>query len=275
MWASSSSRRSGPCWAGTSWRAGGCGSGSISGVRRGRSTRMPAAWPSTCSLRAGGRRPGHGEPGARRGVRPRADHPSRAVAGPNVVSIDSGAGLSNATIQQRLVPVRLFYDHLDRGRAARLQPGRARHVHARPAGSAAGERGAGAADGQAAVDPRRAQWLPMLAGRSAGEPIRNRVMLALAYDAALRREELCSLRTETWIRRTRMLRVRAETTKNRRGARGAVLGADRGAAAGYLAAPGRRSAGPAGRCSCRSRAATTAEPLTLVDLVEGRAADRR
>lgn len=31
---------------------------------------------------------------------------------PNVVSIDSGAGLSNATIQQRLVPVRLFYDHL-------------------------------------------------------------------------------------------------------------------------------------------------------------------
>ena len=32
--------------------------------------------------------------------------------GGTVVSIDSGAGLSNATIQQRLVPVRLFYDHL-------------------------------------------------------------------------------------------------------------------------------------------------------------------
>ena len=32
--------------------------------------------------------------------------------GANVVSIDSGSGLSNATIQQRLVPVRLFYDHL-------------------------------------------------------------------------------------------------------------------------------------------------------------------
>jgi integrase len=30
----------------------------------------------------------------------------------------------------------------------------------------------------------------------AAEPIRNRVMLALAYDAALRREELCSLRTD-------------------------------------------------------------------------------
>ena len=32
--------------------------------------------------------------------------------GANVVSIDSGAGLANATLQQRLVPVRLFYDYL-------------------------------------------------------------------------------------------------------------------------------------------------------------------
>jgi hypothetical protein len=32
--------------------------------------------------------------------------------GPNVVALDSGAGLSNATLQQRLVPVRLFYDFL-------------------------------------------------------------------------------------------------------------------------------------------------------------------
>ena|SRR5690349_1655057 len=32
--------------------------------------------------------------------------------GANVVSIDSGCGLANATIQQRLVPVRLFFDFL-------------------------------------------------------------------------------------------------------------------------------------------------------------------
>ena len=50
-----------------------------------------------------------------------------------------------------------------------------------------------------------------------GEPVRNRVMLALAYDAALRREELCSLRTDDLDRAHRMLRVRAETTKTRRG----------------------------------------------------------
>jgi integrase/recombinase XerD len=43
-------------------------------------------------------------------VRELTSRPSRH--GANVVSIDSGAGLSSATIQQRLVPVRLFYDHL-------------------------------------------------------------------------------------------------------------------------------------------------------------------
>lgn len=32
--------------------------------------------------------------------------------GVNVVSMDSGAGMSNATLQQRLVPVRLFFDFL-------------------------------------------------------------------------------------------------------------------------------------------------------------------
>jgi integrase len=41
-------------------------------------------------------------------------------------------------------------------------------------------------------------------------------MLALAYDAALRREELCSLQTGDLDPAHRALRVRAETTKNRR-----------------------------------------------------------
>jgi hypothetical protein len=40
-------------------------------------------------------------------VRELATRPHRR--GTNVVVLDSGAGLSNATLQQRLVPVRLFY----------------------------------------------------------------------------------------------------------------------------------------------------------------------
>ncbi len=41
-------------------------------------------------------------------------------------------------------------------------------------------------------------------------------MLALAYDAGLRREELCALRTEDLDPAHRTLRIRAETTKGRR-----------------------------------------------------------
>jgi len=43
-------------------------------------------------------------------VRELSSRPGRR--GANVVSLDSGAGLANATLQQRLVAVRLFYDFL-------------------------------------------------------------------------------------------------------------------------------------------------------------------
>ena len=43
-------------------------------------------------------------------VRELRRRPSRS--GRNVVALDSGVGLANATLQQRLVPVRLFYDFL-------------------------------------------------------------------------------------------------------------------------------------------------------------------
>ena len=63
--------------------------------------------------------------------------------------------------------------------------------------------------------PSEAEWLQVLEVFRA-EPVRNRLMLALAYDAALRREELCSLRTDDLDPAHRTLRVRAETTKTRR-----------------------------------------------------------
>ena len=68
-----------------------------------------------------------------------------------MVAIDSGAGLANATIQQRLVPVRLFYDFLmEEGLRESNPVGRGRYTPA--AGRAAARPGA-AAD-QAAVDPQ-------------------------------------------------------------------------------------------------------------------------
>ncbi|PXX59657.1 phage integrase family protein with SAM-like domain [Nocardia tenerifensis] len=56
--------------------------------------------------------------------------------GANVVSIDSGAGLANATIQQRLVPVRLLYDYLTEEGVRESNPvGRGRYTPGHRGGS--------------------------------------------------------------------------------------------------------------------------------------------
>jgi integrase/recombinase XerD len=135
--------------------------------------------------------------------------------GPNVVSFDSGAGLANATLQQRLVAVRLFYDYLVEEGVRESNPvGRGRYTPGRRFG-AAGQRALLPPLVKLPWIPSEQQWRDVLAVFAA-EPIRNRVMLALAYDAALRREELCSLRTDDLDPAHRLLRVRAETTKTRR-----------------------------------------------------------
>ena len=130
------------------------------------------------------------------------------------MALDSGSGLANATLQQRLVPVRLFYDFLVEEGLRQSNPvGRGRYAVGRPVGGSAWP-----------LVPRMVklpwiptdqQWLDVLAVFRV-EPIRNRLMLALAYDAALRREELCALRTDDLDPAHRMLRIRAETTKTRR-----------------------------------------------------------
>ena len=128
------------------------------------------------------------------------------------MALDSGSGLANATLQQRLVPVRLFYDFLVEEGVRESNPvGRGRYTQR---GRGAGhQRGLVARMTKLPWIPSDAQWSDILAV-AAREPIRNRVMLALAYDAALRREELCSLRTSDLDAAHRTLRVRAETTKN-------------------------------------------------------------
>ena len=135
--------------------------------------------------------------------------------GPNVVAVDSGVGLANATLRLRLVPVRLFHDYLvEEGVRADNPVGRGRYTAGRGFG---GTR-------QRAMIPRftKLPWIPtddqwrVILDASRGEGARNRFMLALAYDAGLRREELCSLRTDDIDPAHRTVRVRAETTKGRR-----------------------------------------------------------
>jgi len=146
-------------------------------------------------------------------VRELTSRPSRH--GGNTVALDSGTGLANATLQQRLVPVRLFYDFLvEEGLRTSNPVGRGRYGARHGLGS--GGRGLVPRLVKLPWIPTEQQWLDVLTVFR-DEPVRNRLMLALAYDAALRRQELCALRTDDLDPAHRMIRVRAETTKTRRG----------------------------------------------------------
>ena len=144
-------------------------------------------------------------------VRDLRERPDRR--GANVVSIDSGSGLSNATLRLRLTAVRLFYDYLvEEGLRDRNPVGRGRYR----ASGAQGERGLIPVFNRLPRIPTDEQWRALLQA-AAEEPLRNRLMIALAYDAGLRREELCLVGTDDLDPAHRTLRVRAETTKTRRG----------------------------------------------------------
>src|SRR5205823_2791795 len=112
--------------------------------------------------------------------------------------------ISNATVQQRITVLRLFYGYLVEEGVCATNP-------------------VMRADGRSFVRryrrlpwiPNEADWQAILAA-TRGQTIRNRTMLAFAYDAALRREELCGLRADDIDPSQRTLRVRAETTKGRR-----------------------------------------------------------
>ncbi|MEJ8654965.1 site-specific integrase [Streptomyces halotolerans] len=120
--------------------------------------------------------------------------------------------MANATIQQRLVAVRSFYEYLvedglreqnpvRRGQAGRggrrPRQGLVRHIE------------------QAPWIPNEDVWQRILAA-GAAESLRNRLMVTLAYDGALRREELVQLDVEDFEPTHRLIHLRAETTKSQR-----------------------------------------------------------
>jgi integrase/recombinase XerD len=146
-------------------------------------------------------------------VRHLASRPNRR--GANITALDSSEGLANATLQQRLVAIRQFYDFLIEEGVRQTNPvGRGRYTPGKAFGGTQPR----------ALVPRftKLPWIPRPEDWDAilrvtkAEPLRNRLMLAFAYDAALRREELCALRTEDIDPAHRTLRIRAETTKTRR-----------------------------------------------------------
>lgn len=133
----------------------------------------------------------------------------------NVRVLDTGGGLANATVQQRLTAVRLYYDYLiEDGHRADNPVGRGRYTPGRDFGGPR-DRGLVPRYQKLPIIPSDEQWQLVLQAAYA-ESIRNRFMFALAYDAALRREELCSLEVGDIDPPYRLVRVRAETSKSRR-----------------------------------------------------------
>lgn len=129
--------------------------------------------------------------------------------------LESGAGLSNATLQQRLTSVRLFFDYLIEEGLRETNPiGRGRYT---PGKAFGGKRDRGLLPRFRKLPwiPNDEQWEAFLEA-ARREPIRNRCMIGLAYDAGLRREELCLVQSHDLDPAHRMLRIRAENTKSGR-----------------------------------------------------------
>jgi integrase/recombinase XerD len=140
---------------------------------------------------------------------------------PSAAAGSSQIGLANATIQQRLTAVRLFYDHLVFERVREQNPvGRGLYTPTRGFGVPVGQRehrvrGLVRRFEPLPWVPSDDEWRGVLAVVRT-ELLRNRTMFALSYDSALRREELCALEIRDLDVANRMLTVRAETTKSHR-----------------------------------------------------------
>jgi site-specific recombinase XerD len=132
----------------------------------------------------------------------------------NVISMDSHSALSNATMQLRLTVVRLFYDFLLEEQLCEKNPvGRGRYTPGNAFGSGR-ERSLMQRYHTLPWIPTEEDWHAILAAVR-GKSTRVRLMFALSYDAALRREELCSIQVSDIDPAHRMIRIRAEATKNR------------------------------------------------------------
>ncbi|MFI7020630.1 tyrosine-type recombinase/integrase [Streptomyces sp. NPDC050164] len=112
--------------------------------------------------------------------------------------------MANATIQQRLVAVRSFYEYLVEDGLREQNPvrrGQAGRGGRRP------RQGLVRRIEQAPWIPNEDVWQRILAA-CAAESLRNRLMVTLAYDGALRREELVQLDVEDFEPAHRVIHLR-------------------------------------------------------------------
>ena len=124
-------------------------------------------------------------------------------------------GFANATVRLRVATVRLYYQYLMEEGVRLTNPVKA-GKHTKGNWPGAKRRGMVPRHGKDPWLPDEKQWQALLLAASS-EPIRNRFMLALAYDAGLRRGELCALESgdiQPSGPSGPLLKLREETTKN-------------------------------------------------------------
>lgn len=122
-------------------------------------------------------------------------------------------GLTNSTISQRLTVMRRFYDYLEEDGIIEQNPvRRGRYLHNNPRG---GERGLVPTMQNFPWIPDTGQWQQIIDTLQT-QKLRDKLLFALSYDAALRREEVCGLHIGDFDFAHRLLTIRAENTKSRR-----------------------------------------------------------
>jgi integrase/recombinase XerD len=125
----------------------------------------------------------------------------------------TGRGLSNATMQQRVTVVRLYQDYLVEQQMRADSPVRRGSYGAGTGFGGARQRGDIPIYRTLPWIPSDEQWQTLLTMLKQ-EPVRNQVMLLLAYDGALRREELVTLELSDFDFAYRQIRIRALHAKN-------------------------------------------------------------
>jgi integrase/recombinase XerD len=131
----------------------------------------------------------------------------------NKTTSQPGEKLSVNTIKQRIVTARLFYDFcIYRGyRKNTLNPlprGDLGH------GGTSPKRGVISQKPYLPWIPSDSEWEMLITYITCHESVRNQVMILLAYEGALRREELVSLRVDDFDWAEGQVTIRAETSKS-------------------------------------------------------------
>jgi len=133
--------------------------------------------------------------------------------GASIVEFRSHVGLANATMQQRITVVRLYYDYLIEQQRRQDNPvGRGHYVPGKAFG--------GMRDRALIPHYEKLPWIPSdeewrrILGTLKTLSLRNQVMFLVAYDGALRRQEVVTISINDIDFAYRQIRIRAEHAKN-------------------------------------------------------------